>query len=697
VAPNGTTLDAAQFVPISTDAGGNAVIPNWPSAGLNPTNTGYLLVFPDGTIWYYLAPALPTGYQGAYNPATAYHKNAGTKLSPADVVTSGGIYYQAILDSTGSAPPSASWQVWPGEPLVWHLTQITTAGGVVIDTTGVAASPNLSALADDPITPALSLDDDLRILAARAGLALRTITTSTTLLETDDWILADATAGNLTLTLMSASVRVRPLTIIRKDAGAHTVSLARAGADLINGTASLALNTQYLWAVLKPDTLTSWYAQTGGADATPTSVGVVEIDQSPASGHPVALTVPRLGSANGVAPLAGDSAIPSAFLPTPTGSLAEAARWIKHGGNTTPTAIISASQVWEGVAVYEPSVLYDGGLFKMWYGGGWASGAIGYATSVDGITYTKYASNPVIGQGGSGIAGFAARVNVIKVGATFYGYYSDASGGGNLKVTTSTDGIAWGTPVVALAAGTWANSTILIDPTGTWHMLVEKNAGSFWEIHYYTSANGITWTAQNSGNPLTTLQVHSGGTYGGACLLPYPINGLYHAWFHASPGTGVLPDDIYHATSPDFITWTIIGAAPVLARGSEPAGTDQLADPCVVEINGTSWLYYDLDNNTTSTASIGVATIAATLHQVVSGSPVNLTDPSTTEGDLLYRTGGVLARIGIGTTGQVLTSNGTDPSWAPPTGGASHIGEPVLLNPGAAPDFVLLAGDVVVL
>jgi len=42
-------------------------------------------------------------------------------------------------------------------------------------------------------------------------------------------------------------------------------------------------------------------------------------------------------------------------------------------------------------------------------------------------------------------------------------------------------------------------------------------------------------------------------------------------------------------------------------------------------------------------------------------------DPTTTEGDLLYRHSGAIARLAVGTSGQVLASNGTDPGWAAPT------------------------------
>src|SRR5438046_1414531 len=57
---------------------------------------------------------------------------------------------------------------------------------------------------------------------------------------------------------------------------------------------------------------------------------------------------------------------------------------------------------WESTMLQDPTVLYNQGggpLFKMWYGAGTC---IGYATSNDGITWTKY-TDPVLvaGPGGS--------------------------------------------------------------------------------------------------------------------------------------------------------------------------------------------------------------------------------------------------------------------------------------------------------
>jgi beta-1,2-mannobiose phosphorylase / 1,2-beta-oligomannan phosphorylase len=61
--------------------------------------------------------------------------------------------------------------------------------------------------------------------------------------------------------------------------------------------------------------------------------------------------------------------------------------------------VLSPEQPWEKVAVMCPHVLYDDqqGLYRMWYSGGeqYEPNAIGYATSKDGLKWTRHGKNPI--------------------------------------------------------------------------------------------------------------------------------------------------------------------------------------------------------------------------------------------------------------------------------------------------------------
>ncbi len=74
---------------------------------------------------------------------------------------------------------------------------------------------------------------------------------------------------------------------------------------------------------------------------------------------------------------------------------ADGIRWIRQSDKP----VLSPDVPWEKVAVMCPHVIWDEGekLFKMWYSGGeqYEPDAIGYATSPDGLEWTKYATNPI--------------------------------------------------------------------------------------------------------------------------------------------------------------------------------------------------------------------------------------------------------------------------------------------------------------
>jgi predicted GH43/DUF377 family glycosyl hydrolase len=66
---------------------------------------------------------------------------------------------------------------------------------------------------------------------------------------------------------------------------------------------------------------------------------------------------------------------------------------------TSKKPVLSADKPWERVAVMCPHVIWDEGkrFYRMWYSGGeqYEPDAIGYATSPDGLNWTKLATNPV--------------------------------------------------------------------------------------------------------------------------------------------------------------------------------------------------------------------------------------------------------------------------------------------------------------
>ena len=284
---------------------------------------------------------------------------------------------------------------------------------------------------------------------------------------------------------------------------------------------------------------------------------------------------------------------------------------------SVPNPIMSPTG-WEGDWILEPSVIYEGGTFKMIYVGAsgtpWTASQFGYATSSDGVSWTRYGGNPVFGLGVGGEAGPVFQPNLVKVGSSYWLYYRSPTQ--YLCIATSTNLTTWTvahTNIITNPDGQtqWNNTSIVIDDGGTWHMLAEGFKSPIYKTYYWTSSDGISWTAGNGGAPLTSLQVASGGMYGGPFLWPVPVGGLWHLWYHAASGSGLLPTNIYHATSSDFVNWTQTTPNPVLTHAGSGFEYDQVADPSIVVVGNTAYLFYDGDNNTTETGAIGLATAAA--------------------------------------------------------------------------------------
>ncbi len=305
--------------------------------------------------------------------------------------------------------------------------------------------------------------------------------------------------------------------------------------------------------------------------------------------------------------------------------------WTRSAGNP----ILSPVLAWVETAVSELAAVWvDQGVFRMWYSGGWNNPGIGYATCGPGLdptvaaSWVKYASNPVLGQGGSGLAGPAASGRVFRVGTTLHLYVSSGS---PLRSTmlhyTSTDGLAWTSAslTISLPVTTtlWGNREVWIEGS-TWYMLQEiygpvAPSGSIWRIYLYSSSDGATWSIQNGGLAYGSLSPDglADGAWGAPRMMTLynvltpKVGANYAIWYHAAPGSGNLPTDIYHATNPNLATdtWTLNG--PVLTHSGSGFEVDQVAGPMPLVVGSESYLFYDGDNNPASTAKIGVASAPA--------------------------------------------------------------------------------------
>jgi len=163
--------------------------------------------------------------------------------------------------------------------------------------------------------------------------------------------------------------------------------------------------------------------------------------------------------------------------------------------------------------IWSPSVLKDEGGYKMWYTGSddmyrWS---ICLATSEDGITWTKYAGNPVISVDSPDKAGDPWVLRDGNLYKIWYTHYNRTLGHYVLDYATSQDGIHWtryaGNPVLD-AGESGPDSSSVRDPCviktgGRYEMWYRgtSRTNKNWTICYASSPDGISWTKYHD-NPV---------------------------------------------------------------------------------------------------------------------------------------------------------------------------------------------------
>jgi hypothetical protein len=299
----------------------------------------------------------------------------------------------------------------------------------------------------------------------------------------------------------------------------------------------------------------------------------------------------------------------------------ELGRWARQG-------VVFTAPSWTSIGILEPTVMNFGPTdWRMWFRSGGLHGSgtnpykVGYATSTDGISWTDSGA-PILGNGTGGEANRIICPHPRKFGSTFYIYYTDVD---DAKVqiaasATGYDSFSLTDSGLSLPTGTTQfGNPHVIKLGSTYHMFIDAYvvADDFWGTFYATSSSptsGFSWA--HSGTLITTLGIDPVGTYGSVYMVPgqESIGGLYRAWYQADPDPGNAATDIYRASSSDLITWT---PELVLERLGTDYEIDQVADPCVIEVTGKSYMYYDADETATGTCVIKLATISAPLSSVV--------------------------------------------------------------------------------
>jgi predicted GH43/DUF377 family glycosyl hydrolase len=281
---------------------------------------------------------------------------------------------------------------------------------------------------------------------------------------------------------------------------------------------------------------------------------------------------------------------------------------------------------WDGFGVRYPYVILDGAAYKMWYTGFSIDsvGSLGYATSADGLTWVRPMGGPVLEPGSAGEWDDAGieDATVIKDGSVYKMWYSAFSSGatGSIGYATSSDGLHWtkfaGNPILSAGTEGW-NNRLVIHPqvlyfSGQYHLwaLTAGDDGSGFSLYfaYATSADGIHWD-WDPANPVFAREWEDW------LWRPFVIqDGVsFKMWYSLSSGG---ENGIGYATSPDGLDWTRLDH-PALSGTAGEWDEGKANDPMVFFENGTYYLRYD------NTTSIGMATSAdASTWTKSAGNPV---------------------------------------------------------------------------
>lgn len=232
--------------------------------------------------------------------------------------------------------------------------------------------------------------------------------------------------------------------------------------------------------------------------------------------------------------------------------------------STAPLLAGTGSDTWDRMMRERGWVMHEGDKWHLWYTGynndRDESKYLGYATSDDGLNWTRWPENPLT------TAGWVEDVCVVRRGST---YYMFAEGRDDIAhLLTSTDRVHWqergdldirqvdGRPISAGPRGTptaWFEKD-------TWYLFYERRDAAVWLA---TSTDLAVWT-NVSDDPVISAGPDAYDRYAVAVDQIIRHKGRYYAWYHASAEPAWDSWNTNLAVSTDLVHWKKYPGNPVL-------------------------------------------------------------------------------------------------------------------------------------
>ncbi|MCP4172024.1 MAG: glycosylase [Fuerstiella sp.] len=239
----------------------------------------------------------------------------------------------------------------------------------------------------------------------------------------------------------------------------------------------------------------------------------------------------------------------------------------RHLTAATDAPVFSASPgSWDALIRERGWILKSGETYRLWYTGynperAPLSMKLGYATSTDGITWSRHPQNPIVDDF------WVEDMMVVQHEGKLYMFAEGA--GDQSQLLTSSDGIAWqriGTIDVRMTDGTkippgpYGTPTVFVE-NGTWYLFYERRDQGVWLA---TSTDLNVWT-NVSDEPLI---IPGPAEYDRLMIAMNQVityEGRYYAVLHGT-GSPMKPRDwcTYMAVSDDLRVWKKCSHGPLL-------------------------------------------------------------------------------------------------------------------------------------
>lgn len=230
-----------------------------------------------------------------------------------------------------------------------------------------------------------------------------------------------------------------------------------------------------------------------------------------------------------------------------------------------PVFAATGSNTWDKEIRERGYILYEDSLYHLWYTGYTHIDSVkwlGYATSPDGFSWTRYPGNPIYDLA------WVEDMCVVNNGGT---YYMFAEGRGDTAhLLTSTDRIHWteqgnldirkkdGTPISAGSYGT----PYVMKEKDTWYLFYERGDLGIWLA---TSKDLEVWTNVQD-EPVLNMGPEAYDCYGVAMNQVVHYNGRYYGYYHATAYADWHEWSTNVAVSDDLVHWTKYAGNPIVGN-----------------------------------------------------------------------------------------------------------------------------------